>query len=165
MLRRMRLVPLLAAVALIAPGCQKREEAPLPPPPPPKPASPWTQADSQQVAEQFLAAAVNSTWSSQFRDRNSRPARIDLGAIEDRSGKEVPIDGLRQALSEALTKGGDKIAPAGDAVDYVLGGALGAQPGTLDGAAVLFFQIDLKLTDAKGETVWPFSVERAVPAP
>ncbi len=174
MLLTMRLAPIPLALLLllpalvIAPGCQRREEPPAPEPLPAAPVSMWTAADSQAVATQLVEAATRESWTSQFRDRNSRAASARVGEITDRSGKSIPLDTLTSAITNALgTSGGDKLSFGGDTADFVISGVIGSSAGTdAQGAAATFFAIDLSFADAKsGDKVWPFAVERPISAP
>lgn len=156
-------VLLLAPLALVTTGCQ-RKEAP-PPPPPAKPASIWTAEDAKTVATAAIQAATQDAWTSQFRDRNGRAARIAIGEITDHSGKEVDIAGFEAALTAALGDGGDKLAVAQSAetADCILKGTIGASSATEDGQAVTYFSIDLRFVDAKsGDPIWPFGKEHRV---
>ncbi len=165
----MRLAPIVLAVLVlpalaVAPACKRREDAP-PPPPPAAQVSLWTEVDSQAIASQLVDAATRDAWSSQFRDRNSRAATIAVAEIEDRSGKDVPIDGLTAALTAALAgSGGDKLGSGGASSDYVLTGIIGSSKGTdADGTTATYFAIDFSLTErASGDTVWRFAVERPI---
>jgi hypothetical protein len=125
----------------------------------------WNDATSAAVAKRFAEAAANDAWSSQFRDRNGRPPALRVGAIEDRSGKLVPVDGLAAAIAEALTATG-KLIPASGQVeaDFAISGSLiAAAEGTEDGTPVTYFGVDLRVCDAKsGDPVWPFAIEQAV---
>lgn len=170
MLRAMRFAPLALALILvpalaIAPGCKRREEAP-PPPPPAKPVSIWSATVSQDVAGKLVEAAQRESWSSQFRDRNARPARIAIGEIADRSGKEIPLAEFSAAIGGALgSAGGDKLAAAGDSdADFVLGGIITSSSGsTADGSPAVFFAVDLSLMPAAGgDKVWLFAIEHPV---
>jgi hypothetical protein len=170
MLQPMRFASLALAVLVLpsialVPACKRREE-PLPPPPPPAaPVSIWGAADSQAVATQLVEAAARDPWTSQFRDRNGRAATVAVGEISDRSGHTIPLAGLTEAISAALTKsGGDKLAAGGAGSDFVIGGVIGASAGsTADGTATMFFAIDLSLAErASGEKAWLFAVERGI---
>lgn len=168
MLRPMRLAPIaLALLALpalaLAPACRRTEEPP-PPPPPAAPVSIWGEADSQAIAQQVVETAAGHAWSSQFRDRNGRAARIAVGEITDRSGKSVPVDGLAKAIAATLASaGGDKLAAGGDDSDYVLHGVIGASTGPTSEGTATFFAIDLALDErASGDKVWQFAVERPI---
>ena len=168
MLRRMRLAPCVLAVIALAStsACQRHEEQVLPPPPPPAaPVSLWTEADSQAIAKQLVESALRDSWTSQFRDRNARAATVAIGEITDRSGRQVPIDGLKTALVAALgAVGGDKLSAGADASDFVLSGVLGASAGTnADGTAATFFSIDLSVKErASGDATWHFAIERPI---
>lgn len=169
MLRTMRFAPLALALLLVpalavAPGCKHREEPP-PPPPPAKPVSIWSAAVSQDVAAKLVEAAQRESWSSQFRDRNARPARIAVGEISDRSGKEIPVADFAAAIGSALgSHGGDKVASAANDADFVLGGVIASSAGTTaDGAPAVFFAVDLSLAPAAGgDQVWHFAIEHPV---
>lgn len=171
MLRAMRFAPLALAVLLvpalaIAPGCKPREEALPPPPPPAKPVSIWGDAESQDVAGKLVDAAQRESWSSQFRDRTARPARIAVGVINDRSGKDIPVDGFAAAITAALGgRGGDKLAAAGASdADFVLSGLVTSSAGTSsEGAPVVFFAVDLTIAPAAGgDPLWHFAIEQPV---
>ena len=165
----MRLAPFALAVLVlpilaVGSGCQRHEEAPAPPPAA-APVSIWSEADSQAVAAQLVEAAAAHAWSSQFRDRNGRAATIAIGTITDRSGKDIPVDGLAAEVAAAITAaGGDKLATGGESSDFILGGVVGASAGTIgDGQPATYFAIDLSLTDrATGDVVWHFAVERPI---
>lgn len=154
------LVPLVLANA----GCERRREEPLPPPPPAVPASIWTASDAREVASQLVDAATRDAWSSQFRDRNNRAARIAVGEVADRSGKRVDVAALTDALRGALGAGGEKLALVGqgETPDFTLRGTIGATEATEADLAVTYFAIDLALVDASGTTAWPFAVEHRV---
>lgn len=171
MLRAMRFAPFALAVLLvpalaIAPGCKPREEALPPPPPPAKPVSIWGDSESQDVAGKLVDAAQREPWSSQFRDRTARPARIAVGTISDRSGKDIPVDGFTAAIAAALSgRGGDKLAVAGsDAADFELSGVVTSSAGTSpEGAPAVFFAVDLTLVPAAGgDPIWHFAIEQPV---
>jgi hypothetical protein len=170
MLRPMRFAPLALACLLVptlafVPACKRREEAPPPPPPPAKPVSIWGSADAQAIAGLMVASATRDPWTSQYRDRNNRPARVAVGDITDNSGKNVDVGELAAAIAQALGNGGDKLALAGTAQpDFVLSGVIGASAGTLsDGTSATFFAIDLSFADAASqEIVWHFAIERPI---
>lgn len=174
MLRGMRFAPLAIAAILVpalavAPGCKPREPEQPPPPPPAKSASIWTARESQDIAGKLAEAAQRETWASQFRDRNGRAARLAVGDIADRSGREVPVGAFADAIADAIAAtGGDKlaIAAAGEA-DFRLGGVITASSGALpDGAAAVYFAVDLQVVPAAGgDVVWPFAIEQPVVAP
>lgn len=168
MLRAMRFAPLALAVLLVpvlavAPGCKPREQELPPPPPPAKPVSLWGEAQSQDVATKLVEAAQRESWTSQFRDRNARPARIAIGEISDRSGKSVPVDEVAAAITAALgSHGGDKLAAAGaDTADFTVSGVIASSAGTLDDAPAVFFAVDLSFA-AAGDTAWHFAIELPV---
>lgn len=154
-------VLVLVPLALVATGCGPRRQEP-PPPPPAAPASIWTTTDAKAVATQLVDAASRDAWTSQFRDRNSRAARIAIGEIVDRSGKHIALDDLGSALRSALAAGGDKLTLADGPADFTLRGSIGASETTEDGSAVTWFAIDLVLVDANGDPGWHFAVERRV---
>jgi hypothetical protein len=158
------LVVLLVPILAVAPGCKPREPELPPPPPPAAPVSIWGTTQSQDVANKLVEAALRESWTSQFRDRNARPARIIVGEITDRSGKSVPVDEVVAAITSALgAEGGDKLAAAGaDAADYTVTGVIASSAGTMpDGAPAVFFAIDLSFA-ASGDTAWHFAIELPV---
>lgn len=152
------LVPLLILVA----GCAPRHVEPLPPPPPAAPTSIWTTVDSTAIASEFVEAAAKDAWTSQFRDRNGRAARLAIGEITDRSGKNIAIDDLIAALRSAIQAGGDKLALAEGPADFTLRGSIGASEATENGTPITWFAIDLGTIDTNGNPVWPFAKERPV---
>jgi hypothetical protein len=161
------LTAVLVSAFLIAPGCAPREPiAPPPPPPPAAPVSIWGDSDSQAVAKQLVEAATRDPWTSQFRDRNGRGARIAIGTIEDRSGKTVPVEGFTAAISSAITElGGDKLSTGqADGADFVVRGIIAGSSGTdANGSPATFFAIDLSFVDAaSGDSQWHFAVERPI---
>lgn len=170
----MRSAPLALAVLLVpvlavAPGCKPREPELPPPPPPAKPVSIWTARESQDIAAKLVEAAQRESWSSQFRDRNSRAARLAVGAIADRSGKEVAVEEFASAITAALSaSGGDKLA-AGTAAeaDFTITGVITSSAGTMpEGGAAVFFAVDLSVAPAAGgDVVWHFAIEQPVAAP
>jgi hypothetical protein len=163
----MRLAPTLLALLILptlalSTACRRQQEEAPPPPPPAAPVSIWGDTESQSVAKLFVEAAVREAWTSQFRDRNSRPARMEVGEITDRSGKQVPVDGFAAAIAAALAGGGaDKLAAADGQPDLLVTGAIGASAGTTaDGAPATYFAIDLSVSDkASGDKTWHFAVE------
>lgn len=153
---------LFVSIALGLAGCQRAEP---PPPPPPAPVSIWTDADAKTVADQAVGAAASDAWTSQFRDRNGRPAKVVVGEISDRSGKHVDTEAFAAALATALAAAGEKLAsaPSADAADCILRGSVGASEAVEDGQPVTYFTIDLTFADAKtGDPIWPFAVSHPV---
>ena len=160
----MRHVLLSAALvltgALAVPGCGR-----TPPPPAPVPVSSWSANDSTAVAQELVDAYLSQPWTSQFRDRNGRAAKIVLGDIEDRSGDHFDTVILGKAIATRLTAS-DKIAVAEQGADYRLGGVVTMTADTKDGAKIHYFRVSLRLAatadGATREDLPPVGVERAV---
>ncbi|HAT12032.1 MAG TPA: hypothetical protein DCS97_15950 [Planctomycetes bacterium] len=169
----MRPAPLALSLLLVpafalATGCAPREPI-APPPPPPPPAAPvsiWGDGDSQGVAKQLVEAATRDPWTSQFRDRNGRSAKIAVATIEDRSGKMVPVDDFSAAITSAIAElGGDKLTTGeSGSADYLVRGIIAGSTGSdANGSPATFFAIDLSFVDAtSGDSQWHFAVERPI---
>lgn len=155
----------LTILALVA-GCAGRgpQPAPAAPAPPPPPPSAWTDADSRQVADELIGEALKRPWISEFRDRTGQAPLVRIGAITERSQGAVDVAGLAGHLARALDASGrvhTVDAASKQAPDFVLQGTVGEQDGQDNGEPVKFYQIDLKLIDAKsGDAVCPLPIEK-----
>lgn len=163
---RIAILPLLIiAAATLTVGCRRGGEPPVaPPPPPPSPAD-WRADDSATTATDLAAEVVKRSWVNEFRDRTARVPVLRLGAINDRSDREVDVPAFTGELKRALgAHKGIQLADAdGGPADYTLTGTIGfSEAGQ---GAVRYYQFDFRLQDAKGETIGtPFALERAKPA-
>lgn len=155
-------LPIALLILVVLAGCAPRQ-APPPAEPqaapvPAKPASPWGETLGEAVAGEFAAAAAAETWAVQFRDRQGRAAQVAVGRLDDRSGKDVPVESFAAALARALDAvPGERVKAVGTGTaDFTVVGAVRSQ----DEAGGVRFLIDLRVLDAAGEAVWPFSIEK-----
>ncbi|MBA3937033.1 MAG: hypothetical protein H0X38_06200 [Planctomycetes bacterium] len=150
-------LPLLASVVLA--GCQTRHgeaEAPAPTP------KVWTATDDHAVAQELIDEALKRPWVGGFTGRTGKAPRVALGVIDDRSGGEVDVAVLKAGLAQALAGAHTvQLAEPGTAVDYTLGGAVGAQHKAEGGADILYLQFDISFHDTvSAETVAPVGLEK-----
>ncbi|MFM2091382.1 MAG: hypothetical protein RLZZ127_1871 [Planctomycetota bacterium] len=154
----------LLVLAVLAVGCTKRDEKPLPPPPP---ATSWTAEATATVSANLMDAAGKDAWAAQWKARNQGAVPVvALRPIDDRTGDSIPVAELRAAMAARLREvGGDRIAVAdGDQGTVVLTGVATMIPGTAAGGArVQRYSIDLRLADAAGDPLWTGAVEHELP--
>jgi hypothetical protein len=138
-------------------GCGERKAPPAPPPA--KPASAWTDANSQDVAKVLMGEATRDPWVAEFRNRVNRLPRVMVGEIVDKSGEQVDVSGFATALAHALSSSLQVgvVSAAADA-DVVLTGTVNRQADK----NAKYFQIDLRLQTPAGDTVWQRGVEREI---
>jgi hypothetical protein len=151
------LLPALLAVVALAGGCRSE-----PPPAPPAPVSSWTAADGDAVAQALVAEALNQPWTSQFRDRNGRVAKVVVGAVDDRSGDHVDTEAFAKALGERLAAS-DKVALAAEGADFTAAAIIRLATEAKDGKAINRFQVTLRFTDGK-DVVGQSNTEQTVDA-
>jgi hypothetical protein len=153
----------LIALACFTVGCTKRD---VPPPPPPAPTTGWTVEATQAVSASLMDAAGRDAWAAQWKARNQGAAPVVVvRPVEDRTGDNLPVQDIRAAMAARLREaGGDRLAVSetGEGT-VVLSGVATLTPGTHEGARVNWYRIDLRLTDAAGEVLWPGSVEHPLP--
>lgn len=165
----MRIVPLsllLIATAILAVGCRRGGDPVVTPPPPPPPPTAWLAADSASTADALAAEVVKRSWVNEFRDHTARVPVLRIGAINDRSDREIEVAQLARELTRALnTYTCVRVAAAdGSPADYTLTGTVGFTE--TDQGATRYYQFDFRLQDPKGETIGtPFALERSKTMP
>lgn len=158
----MRLAPTLLALfaitAVAGTACRRAE--PPPPPPPAAPLSGWGEGVNREVARVLMDTATAHAWVARFREINGRMPVVEVGAIEDRSGDNVPVAGFQAELLRVLGAS-DRVLAAGpgQVADASLTGRISLAGGR--------FQVDLRIADRKGEALWynGLEVQRDEPLP
>jgi hypothetical protein len=166
----MRLAPsLLAFLALAAVGGTACRGTPPPPPPPPpaKPVSGWSEQAGRDAARSLMEAATAHAWVARFREINGRMPVIEVAAVDDRSGDQVPVEALQTDLLTVLGAS-DRVLAAGpgQVADVVLTGRISLTAGVAGRPS--WFQVDLRISDRKsGEALWynGLEVKRVEPLP
>jgi uncharacterized protein (TIGR02722 family) len=173
-------VLLAVALASAAPACAPRRVTRVEPSTTVDLSGRWNDTDSRLVAEEMIRDVLAAPWLSA---RESRPVVV-LGPVENRTLEHVATDTFLRDVERALASSNRVVVIAGPAergavrqeraeqqvharpstraaervetgADLMLAGVISAIEDREGGKQVLYYQVDLSLTDLEsGEKVW-----------
>lgn len=145
----------------------------------------WNDTDSRLTAEAMVQDLLGQGWLQEFSDKHGgEKPRVVVGTIRNKSHEHIPVDTFMVDLERSLTNSRkvrfvasgaarqevrdervDQARNASDetmkgpgqelGADYMLQGTLNSIIDAVEGQRVVFYQVDLDLTDvASNEKVW-----------
>ena len=145
----------------------------------------WNDTDSRLVSEQMVGDILNAAWIERFNQRNTgtRPTVI-VGNVRNRSSEHIPTEVFTKDIERAfINRGSVRVVATSEeregirdersdqqdfssaatvkafgleqGADYMLMGTINTIVDEEDGEKVVFYQVDLELTDIQtNEKVW-----------
>jgi hypothetical protein len=145
----------------------------------------WNDTDSQMVAQSMIGDCLSKPWLARFsEDNDGNVPDVILGTVRNRSSEHIPVNAFLRELEAALVNSGkvnfvadsgarrelraereDQAHNASDesmkgpgqeaGADYMLQGTLNSIEDVVEGAKVVYYQVDLELVDiANNRKVW-----------
>jgi hypothetical protein len=145
----------------------------------------WNDADSRLVAEEMIADALGTPWRRQFMQRNGGELpTVIFGAVRNRSTEHIQVNTFLRDIERAFVNSGDvQVVADSDergqirteredqqlnstpesrarlrnelGADYILMGEISSIEDVEGGREVIFYQVDLNLTDLESNVrVW-----------
>ncbi len=144
----------------------------------------WNDTDSRLVSETMISDCMSRPWKAQHIDKTGERPAIIVGTIRNKSSEHIAINTFIQDIERAFINSGEAVMVASaeereqvreeradqqqnsseDTVkqwgmehgaDYMLGGVVNSIEDAEGGKAVIFYQVDLTLTDLESNVkVW-----------